>query len=265
MREDILSQNGNENLSNKEKILSNPAFKRFAGGFELYQELINNQDSPVDCDLIFNRMHELYKPLLDKKDDNQLDETQKNLKPILVELIFLTLRECEEEKFDINNFAEKISNSSLYNLFLKEWNSTAGDVEHGFVYLNEAYAYKIEDNDTISVHIMPSNIDSKDTNKKRQEGRRVLAEKLKNGELKANKILIKSWLLGKERDMEIRQTFGKDVMIENVPSDDKEYAGIQFLALQYNQKSLKKYLETGEKPEVRQIIMTSQEFIQKFS
>ena len=118
---------------------------------------------------------------------------------------------------------------------------------------------------SISVHISPSNTESKEVNKKKEEGRRVLAEKLRKGELKADKIIMKSWLLSKERDAEIRQSFGKDVTIKNVPPDDEEYAVIQFLALQYNQKSLKKYLETGEKPEVRQIIMTKDEFLQQFN
>ena len=78
-----------------------------------------------------------------------------------------------------------------------------------------------------------------------------MAEKLRKGELKADKIIMKSWLLSKERDAEIRQSFGKDVTIKNVPPDDEEYAVIQFLALQYNQKSLKKYLETESDQDVR--------------
>lgn len=197
------SQNDLEQINKKEAILSNPAFKRFAGGFELYKELVNRKDVSTDRDLIFKRMHELYKLRADNK-DGQPDETRKNIKATLIELIFPALKECEEEKFDLNSFAEKISTPPLYDLFSAEWNHVSGDVEQpaGMSYLNETYAYKIGDNDTISVHLRPSNIESKDTN--------------------------------------------------------------QTIAMQYNNKSLKKYLETGEKPEVRQIVMTSQEFIQKF-
>lgn len=258
------SQNNSEQINKKEAILSNPAFRRFAGGFEIYQELISRDGSQTDRDLIFKRMHELYKPRADNE-DGQPDETRKNLKAALIELIFSTFKECEEDKFNINTFAEKISAPPLYNLFSAEWNHQTGEVEQpsGMIYLNEMYAYKI-DNDTISVHIRPSNTESKEINQKRKEGRKLLAEKLKSGELKAEKVIIKSWLLGKDREVEVRQSFGKDIIIEDIQPEDDEYESIQTIALQYNNRALKKYLETGEKPEVRQIIMTSQEFIQKF-
>jgi len=164
-------------LNNKEKILSSPAFRRFAGGFELYQKLINREDASADRYSVISRMRELYKP----RSDNDPDESNKILRAALKELVLSTLQECENNNFDINNFAEKISIPPLYDLFSEEWNHAAGEVEKasGMIYLNETYAYKIEDNDTISVHVRPSNIESKDTNKKREEGRSALVEKLK--------------------------------------------------------------------------------------
>lgn len=110
------SQNNLEQINKKEAILSNPAFKRFAGGFGLYQELINREGSSVTRDLIISRMHELYKPQVDNK-NNQHNETQNSLRVALVELILLTFKECEEQEFDINSFAEKISAPPLYDFF----------------------------------------------------------------------------------------------------------------------------------------------------
>lgn len=267
MREEELPQQNNEKLANKEKMLSNSAFKRFAGGFELYQELINREESSDSRNLIISRMRELYKPNLNKlgQEDGHEDETEKALRAALLELILLTLRECEEKKFDIKGLADKISASTpLYDSFSAGWNHKAGDIEQasGMIYANELYAYKIEDDDTISVHVSPSNTENKDISKKLEEGRRAVAEKLRNGELKANKIIMKSWLLSRERETITRRAIGNNIIIEDVPLDDEQYEAIQFLALQYNQQSLKKYLETGDKPEIRQVVMTKNEFLQ---
>jgi len=75
---------------------------------------------------------------------------------------------------------------------------------------------------------------------------------------------MKSWLFNKKMEEKIKQIFGNEISIENISSDDSGVMAIQHLALQYNNKSLKKYLLTGEKPEVKQIIMTKDEFVTRF-
>lgn len=237
---------------NKEKILSNLAFKRFAGGFELYQKLINREDSSATRDLIISRMRELYKPRPNSQ-DVRLNEAQNNLRSALLELILSTLRECEEKKFDANDFAEKISAPPLYDLFSAEWNRSATEVEKdsGMIHVNECIAYKQEKDGAISLHIRPVGIKSNDLWDKWKDGVKSIKELIKSGKISANKVIMKSWLLS------------RDKKAEKVSPDDDEYDSIQFLALQYNQLSLKNYLETGNKPEVRQIIMTKDEFLRE--
>ena len=45
-----------ESVKIKEMILSNPAFIRFAGGFELYQELLKAESNIKNRDIISQRM-----------------------------------------------------------------------------------------------------------------------------------------------------------------------------------------------------------------
>jgi len=249
-------------LKKKEEMISNCAFQRFAGGFEIYQKLINDSK---DRDLIVNRMHELYQPMIDNINKNQ-NETNKPLTTALTKLLLSTLAECENKKFDRNNFAEKISMPPLYDICSAEWNHEAGDVEKnsGMNYVNEMIAYKKEENNTISLHLMPSNVESKDVAEKRREGYGVIARKIKSEEIQAERIIMKSWLYDSEFEDKTKKFFGDDVTIEDVSPDDELIKPIQFLGLQYNNRMLKKYLETGKKPDVRQIIMTSQKFTQKF-
>ena len=85
------------------------------------------------------------------------------------------------------------------------------------------------------------------------DGVKSIKKLLESGKLNADKIMMKSWLLGRNKKA------------ENVSSDDDEYESIQFLALQYNRESLKNYLETGNKPEVRQLVVTKDEFLQEIN
>jgi hypothetical protein len=265
MTKEIFSENNTEILNNREKILSNCAFQRFAGGFEIYQDLINHGSGSINRNIVIERMRELYKPKFDNL-KNDRNESNDVLRSSLAGLVNSTLQEGESGNFSINNFAEKISLPPLYDLFSAEWNHKAGDDEKdsGNIYVNEVVAYKIENDDAISLHLRPSNVEGKNINEKRLEGHRIIAEKIKNGEIKEKTIIIKSWLFGRDVEDKTRQIFGDDIVIEDVPRDDEQYESIQFLALQYNNRVLKKYLETGEKPEIRQIVMSSQEFLQKF-
>jgi len=252
MIKEEIPQQDNQELNKKEKILANPAFRRFAGGFQLYQELINRGGNEADRDLIITRMRELYKPNPDDEVGQQA-QASKILKAALAELILPALRGCEENKFDIDRFAEKICRPPLYDLFSAEWNRSADEVEEesGMIHVNELIAYKEDADGVISLHIRPTGIESKDLMEKVKNGFKSIKELLESDKLKADRIIMKSWMLGGNKQAEI------------VPSDDEQYESIQFLALQYNRKSLRKYLETGEKPEVRQMIMTKEEFLRK--
>lgn len=266
MEEKQFSQFQTEKIGCKETILANQSFKRFANGFKLYQSLLHGEDSEPDQSLVVKRMQELYKTRLDTGNNTNEIQDDKSLEA-LIKIIDSTLKECEEDDFTVDDLADKITNSPVYDLLMSEWNHSADEIEEcsEVNFVNEIYGYKVEDDNEVSLHIRPSNIKSDVIGEKRMEGRRLIAEKLKSGKIKANKITMKSWLFSKEREEDVRSIFGENVLIEDVLLDNDKMDGIQFLAMQYNQRALEKYLKTGAKPEVRQITMSKDEFIQRFN
>ncbi|TAL20708.1 hypothetical protein EPN90_00095 [Patescibacteria group bacterium] len=245
--------------SRRRSIEINPAFQRFAGGFDLYQKLFNETD---DREQVRGRMHDLYRSRFRESADRPNQDMQKSL----LELIESTLKDCEYGDFSPHNFAEKIASSSLADLFQREWNAEAGKIEEasGMHFVNELIAYKIEKNEAISLHIRPTGVRSEDLITKVADGLSLIASQIKNGEIIAKVIVMKSWLLSKELEAKARLLLGNDIEIKDAEMDDEDIAAIQHVALQYNKKSLERYLKTGERPEVRQITMTSEDFISRF-
>jgi len=254
------NERGEKNI--EEKILSNPAFIRFAGGFELYQNLIHI-DGDNNKDLITERILDFYTLKSDNinKNTQQLTEGEE-----LFQIINSTLQECQKNNFSKSNFANRLATSPVAKLFLSEWNRQEEEVEEesNMIHINELIAYKKESNNEISLHIRPTGTENIKLFSKIIDGFQKIGAELETGNIKANKIIMKSWLFNKKMEKKIKQIFGNEISIENTPSDDNDVTAIQHLALQYNNKSLKKYLLTGEKPEVKQIIMTKDEFIASF-
>jgi len=251
------NEKGEENI--EEKILSNPAFIRFAGGFELYQDLININNK----DLITERMLDFYTPQSDNINENTKQLTEKGE---LFQIINSTLQECQKNNFSKNSFANKLATSPVAKLFLSEWNRQEKEVEEesNMIHINELVAYKKESNNEISLHIRPTGTENIKLFSKIIDGLQKIGTELKAGNIETNEIIMKSWLFNKKMEGNIKQIFGNEISIENISSDDNDIVAIQHLALQYNNKSLKKYLLTGEKPEVKQIIMTKDEFVARF-
>ena len=250
----------------EEKILSNPAFIRFAGGFKLYQNLINiNYDN--NKDLITERMLDFHTPKSGPKSDNINKNIQQSTKgEELSQIINSTLQECQKNTFSNSSFANKLATSPVTKLFLSEWNRQEKEVEKesNMIHINELIAYKKESNNEISLHIRPTGTESIKLFSKIIDGLQKIGAELKTGNIDTNEIIMKSWLFNKKMEGRIKQIFGDEISIENISSDDNDIIAIQHLALQYNNKSLKKYLLTGEKPEVKQIIMTKDEFVARF-
>lgn len=252
-----------EKMNTKEIILSNPAFIRFAGGFELYQDVLHAKDDDSDKSAITKRMLDLYTPRLNGSDE---EIQQSSEKQELYQIINLALQECQENNFSRDNFADRLALSPVINLFLSEWDRQADEVEEGsgMIHVNEVIAYKKEGDNEISLHIRPTGVESTELISKIIDGFKTLAAKLEAGEIKSDRIVMKSWLFNKKMEGKARLLLGKDILIADTSPNDNDVAAVQHLALQYNKRSLKKYLTTGEKPEVRQVVMTGDEFIARF-
>ena len=96
------------------------------------------------------------------------------------------------------------------------------------------------------------------------DGFQAIGTKLEAGEITADKIIMKSWLLNQKMEAKARMLLGDEISIQDTSPEDSDVAAVQHLALQYNKRSLEKYLKTGEKPEVRQVVMTKDEFVARF-
>ncbi|MDP2586338.1 MAG: hypothetical protein Q8P32_01000 [Candidatus Komeilibacteria bacterium] len=252
-----------EKISTKEQILSNPAFIRFAGGFESYRDLLNINSDDKNKEAITERMLDFYTSRL----NNVNKETQRSaVEEELFQIINIALQECRENNFSKDNFANRLATSSVINLFLSEWNRQESEVEEGsdMIHVNELIAYKKEGENEISLHIRPTGTESTELISKIFDGFQKIGSKLETGEIKADRIIMKSWLFNKKMEKITRLILGNKISIENTLPDDNDVTATQHLALQYNKKSLEKFLKTGEKPEVRQVIMTRDEFVARF-
>lgn len=244
----------------KELLLSNPAFRRLARGFEVYQEVLHNQKNETDRDLVIERMRRLYDPQLNNVDIDSIDEKEYK---IATEIKQATLQECYENNFSIEKLASRIAASPFASSVSKGWVHKAGEFDErlGINYINEVVAYKKEDDSTISLHIQPTSLETPAFIISIVDGLKTIKSKLDNGEIEAENVVMKSWLLSKALEEKVRLILGQDVIIKDVAPNDNEIADIQYQAIQNNGRSMKTYLETGEKPEVREIHMTKDEFI----
>ncbi len=242
-----------EKQEKKDNFLKNNAFKNFAKGFEVYQELLSFSE---DKEEIINRMKDLY-----KKND-KIDEKNIALMEI-IDMMDYALTSSENGEFNQEDFADKISSLSIADYFEKQWNLKEGDVDQGMDMLNSTIAIK-EEGDNISIHIKPSNTEASSVGNEIKDGFSRLAEKINSGKITCDKIIMKSWLLNEEHQRMAERFLGRGVEVEDVPKDDPSFVSTQSLALQYSSKELKKYLETGNKPKIGKVVYGKGDFVQRF-
>jgi hypothetical protein len=208
-------------------------------------------------------MFDLYASALDNSnDEEQLSDQERSLRQI----IDSAMQECSKNNFFRDNFAGKLASSPIANKFLTVWNRKTDEVEQdsGLIHVNDVIAYEKGNESEISLHIRPTGVESTALISKIKDGFEKIAVLLETGKIKADRIIMKSWLFNKKIERKARQLLGDEFLIEDTLPDDSDVVATQHLALQYNKGFLKKYLITGEKPEVRQVVMTKDEFISKF-
>lgn len=247
-----VSING-ENKENKNEFLSNTAFQNFSSGFETYQKMLNSRDNKEE---IMERMHILYKRLDTQEKSEKLEE--------LKGLMDFAFSSAEDNKFNKEEFAKKISSLSVSEDFKQEWNKKEGDMSGDLKMLNNVLAFRIEKDGNISLHIRPTDTKANELLRNVKEGVIKLVEEIKNGNIKGGNIIMKSWLLNSDYETIIERFFGSKLDFQKVSDEDEDVLPAQYLALQYNSKELEKYLKTGKKPEVRKIELTKEEILDKF-
>lgn len=247
----------------QEQLLSNPAFMRVCGGFELYQNLLHAQEDVTAKNVITSRMNDLYALRLIESNDA---EQQLPAKQAMSKIIESVLQDCQRGDFSREHFADTLATSPISQLFLTEWNRQSDEVEEGsnMIHVNDVVAYRQENDHEMSLHIRPTGVASSELFPKVISGFKAVQSKLTAGEIHTDRIVMKSWLLNTAMEEKAKMVLGNEISIADCAPDDIDVAAIQYLALQYNNRSLEKYLTTGEKPEVRQVVMTKDEFIARF-
>lgn len=256
MRKEKQTQPNSEYANQKEKISENAAFKKFSGGFEVYQKLLLSNKDQASREEIIKRMCDFY-----KHQDAPISDGQENIREEAYGIIDAALEECKQGTFSTDKFADKIATSKIYDLFLKDWTREEGyiDKELGMTYVNETVAYVQENDQVISLHIRPTA--GKDVITSIIEGLKKVGSLLEGKKITADKIVMKSWLFNGVLEKKVRQILGQDISIESVSSDDNDVDVTQHLAIQFSRQMMKKYLETGKKPEVKQIYMDRDKFV----
>ncbi|MFA5947172.1 MAG: hypothetical protein WC813_04080 [Patescibacteria group bacterium] len=240
-----------------EALVSNPAFKRFTGSFELYQKLYSSESNH---DEMARRMHDFYLARFSQPINEAIPNVEK-----AKSLLEGALNDCEAGDFTALGFAKNLVNLRLADEMLAMWNP---DQEFGGegadkYRLNAVVHYNDEGNGVISLHLGASGVSSEEFLAKTIEGFALFAKKLQSGEIPAKTIIMKSWLLGKRSEAKVKALLGEDIEIRNTDPEDKEVEAIQQTALEHNNKSFERYLKTGEKPEVRQVEITADRFVKK--
>ena len=130
-----------ENRSIQEQLLSNPAFMRVCGGFELYQNLLHSQENATAKSTITNRMDNFYALRLMESNDA---EQQLPAKQAMSKIIESVLQDCQTGTFSRERFADTLATSPISQLFLTEWNRQSDEVEEGsnMIHVNDVVAYR---------------------------------------------------------------------------------------------------------------------------
>lgn len=265
----------------REFFISNAAFGRFARGFEIYQHIINDQSlNQKDREVIRSRMHEAYgadeskfkdyKTLvggkLSKENDKESSKSHMTSKHEADSFVAVALELCESGVFTKEKLADLFASGSarLMDIFVEEWNPKPGrDAKTGRELVNEIVAFRYLDQHTIAIDIVPTSI--KDNMlEKIYEGFKIIARKMKNGLPGIDRVSFKSWLLGPSFEDKIKILMGNEIKFFDVDSTDPMTNRAQHQALFYNGRSLEQYLITGEKPVIRAVEMTRQEFLGRF-
>lgn len=248
----------------QEALLSNQSFRRLAQGFKLYQQLLAEATKEGDKQIIETRMRELYHSTLAPESPPNLP-----LFPELQRIVREVIERCKQGAFSLNDFAALVLEvPPLADHLIARWNPKAETirVDGGDMMVNEIVGYSISPEEELSINLVTGNLKPNEIVTKVKAGLRILAERLKTGEIATKQVRMHSWLLGSRYTRLVHEVLGRDVLPQ-LPEQRISFVGLdaaQTLALQFNSSVLKRYLLTGEKPEVREVLMSREEFVKRF-
>lgn len=250
-----------ENFAKQEALLANPSFKRFAGTLELYQDILRNTNKD-DTRTIRERMRSLYSHDNTQQEDLTPDEAERsaNADSIINDI----LRDCEAGRFSKEKMVSSMFDSDFGDLLLKNFTpKKVGETdERGRVFLSNIVSYDITKGGEIMIIVGSTGIEGQEVILGIKNGILELTKRIQSGEINGNRVVMKSWLLGGKRKNIARHYLGNDLPIGDVPDSDEDLEGLQKIACHFNRRMLRAYLLNGELPEVGEVVMSTDEFVE---
>lgn len=269
------------NETAREALLSNAAFQRFAGSFEVYQSIMRDERiNRARRELARKRMREVFVPRMediknlffaDKKSeiswprDKVVNHENLSRNQEAERINNAAIELCESGEFNKEKLAGMFVDASndFVEMALDEWNPKPKRNGGNREIINEIVAFRYLNDDVITIDIIPTPLRD-NLIEKVQEGMRIVAEKIQKGVIDVNRIFFESWLLGPAFEDKARSLLGEDIEFLETDQESREVSRILHQALFYNNRSLDYYLRTGRKPVVRAVYMTREKFIERF-
>ena len=244
-----------------EQLKENASFKRVARSFEIYQKAL--QEEGADIEALKNRMHEVYQAKIstdtikEKGKTRALEYTESN-----IPFFTYALTQAEQGTFTMEEFTKESIRMGVAETLLENWAPKIGKGEGGEIHINELMYYTEEKDGKVSVHINPSGVKSENLIPKVLEGFQMIAKSIKEGTLTSDTVSMTSWLLNKGFEPTVKMLFPKaNLHFEELPDEERGVANIQNLALTFNGRSLNEFLKTGQRPPVRRLTLSADEFV----
>lgn len=248
-----------------EQFLGAPQFQRQFEVLATYQRLLEeNKDDQEKYDLIKKRFHDQFDSTF--KEESERHPLYLEAEAVRKQIFLLT----EAGKLTKEKLAGLFAKSALAEGMLAAFYPRPGSIEHGKKFINEVVAYDSkEDEDWVNLNIIPTSVrGTPELLAKIKEGFQAVAQELKSGQLQhVREVQMISWLLGPDFADKISVIFGKDANITDFNDDPDNLSttrAVQVLALSFNKRAAEKYLLTGKLPEVKELKMTSEDFIKRF-
>lgn len=259
-----MTEANNERLR-YEALLAKPQFIRSFAAMNCYQRLCaESKDDPAALGKLKERMYSRFMPRERADADPDHAVVRAEYRKIQEQI----LAWCEQGEFSVEKAAELLANSSIADIMITGYSFKPGERNHNNnLMVNDTIDYcEHDDPREISLNIVPAATRGWDELvAKIIDGFKKIAIEMESGKLQhVEKIFMQSWLLAPAFENKVRKLLGDDIKIEEVVDDDGTVEQIQSLALSYNERSAEEYLRTGKLPEVRQVVMTRDEFIRKF-
>jgi len=241
------------------ELLNNFVFQRFSRGFEIYQEIILQfKTEDKDFSEIKSRMLRVWNTLCSFLYQEKGYEFKKIMEG--------QIEKCESGSFEADELAtELVALRMDGGLFAETPHSEGDKIDEYTIHVNEVVSYTWAVETRVKLDVATANFSSGEVFTKVIEGFKKVADLLKNGEMKNVRIVqMTSWLLSKDFEPKILELFSK-IPAESLNfEEDDDYGPAQDLALNFNARSLQKFLLTGEKPKTRHLEISKEDFIRNF-